>query len=71
MLFTLGVFEAQPVNGRRIVILHIQIESANILNIMIGGNTWSFRSRLDAHGVHGMYLGEEGDKQIYYRQSMA
>ena len=62
----MGIFEAQPVNGRRIVTMHLQIESDNVVNILLSGNTWPFRSRLDAHGVHGMFVGE-GEKQVYYR----
>ena len=63
----MSIFEAQPVNGRRIVTFHIQNESDNnLLNILIAGNIWAFRSRLDALGVPGMYI-EEGEKQVYYR----
>ena len=63
----MAIFEAQPVNGRRVVIFHVQNESdSNILNILIAGNTWSFRGRLDALGIQGMYIAE-GDKQVYYR----
>ena len=63
----LGLFEAQPVNGRRVVTCHLQIESDNSLNMLLGGNTWGFRNRLDAHGVTGMYVGEDKEKQVYYR----
>ena len=46
--------------------LHLQPVSATTLNILIAGNTWAFRSKLDVHCVPGMYV-SEGDKQVYYR----
>ena len=49
----LKIFEAQPCIGKRIVVLNVQIEDDNLLSILITGNTWAFRSRLDTFGVSG------------------
>ena len=59
----MGIFEAQPVVGKRIVTLNIQIESDAIVSIVITGTTWSFRSRLDAFGVEGGYVSEPGQEE--------
>ena len=63
-------FEAQPCIGKRIVCLHIQIESEKTLSVVITGNTWAFRSRLDSHGVQGGYTetetAAEGRQRTYY-----
>ena len=61
-------FHAQPCVGKRIVCLHIQIESETTLSMVITGNTWAFRSRLDAHGVQGGYTEAaiEGQQRTYY-----
>ena len=63
----LSLFEAQPVVGRRIVVFNIQTNGPNEISIVITGNTWSFRSRLDAFGIQGAYLQGEGDKRTYVR----
>ena len=65
----LGIFDAQPVATKRIIVLHIQPESPDTLSILVSGNTWIFRSRLDSHGVAGAYFAEDGneEKRKYYR----
>ena len=65
----LGIFDAQPVVGKRIVHLHLQPETAEQMSVLVTGNTWSFRSRLDAHGVAGAYFAEDGgeENRKYYR----
>jgi len=65
----MGVFDAQPVVGRRIITLHIQPETQDVLSLLVAGNSWNFRSRLDAHGVSGAYFNEDGneEKRVYYR----
>ena len=62
-------FEAQPCVGKRIVTLNMQVESERELSVVITGNTWAFRQRLDAHGVQGGYTeaAEEGQQRTYYR----
>ena len=58
----LAVFEAQPVYSKRIVVLHIQPENPETMSILITGNTFKFRSRLDSHGVPSAYFAEDGDE---------
>ena len=61
----LGIFEAQPVVGKRIVILNFQVESGNELSVVITGNTWNFRTRLDNLGVSGGYTGDDQDRKYF------
>ena len=42
--------ECQPVVGKRVVTLHLQIESSTSLSALWSGNTWQFRQRLDEAG---------------------
>ena len=59
----LHVFEAQPVTGKRITWLNIQIENQDIMSIVITGNTWPYRQRLDDIGVLGGYHNADDDKE--------
>ena len=43
--------------------MNIQIETMETLSVVITGNTWAFRSRLDAAGISGGYTGEEDTKK--------
>ena len=64
----LGIFEAQPVAGKRIVVVHMQPETSELMSILVMGNTWNFRSRLDSHGVAGAYFSEndaEEDRKYF------
>ena len=61
----LGIFEAQPVVGKRIVSLNIQIDTPIQISVVITGNTWSFRSRLDAFGVNGGYIGDDVSRKYF------
>ena len=65
----LKIFEAQPCIGKRIVVLSVQIEDDNLLSILITGNTWAFRSRLDTFGVSGGYQSgtDETERRTYFR----
>ena len=65
----LKIFEAQPCIGKRIVVLIVQIEDDNLLSILITGNTWAFRSRLDTFGVSGGYQSgtDETERRTYFR----
>ena len=62
----MGRFEAQPVIGRKIVTLQIQPQSGCVMDILINGNTYNFRNRLDACGAMGGYY-ETDEKRIYFR----
>jgi len=54
----LGVFEAYPPQGKRIVLITIQIESGSVPSFVFHGNTWPFRQAFDAAGIHGVRDGE-------------
>lgn len=62
----MGFFEAQPVVGKRAVTFHFEAEG-DAVNVLIAGNTWAFRSRLDAHGVPGAYHADGSEARTYYR----
>ncbi len=67
----LKFFEAQPVASKKIVAVHVQVESEDVMSLLISGNTWNFRTKLDEHGIPGSFFNETGDdgKEIrnYYR----
>eukprot|EP00973_Karenia_brevis_P009570 1292581-Karenia_brevis.AAC.1 len=62
-ILPLGIFEAQPVEGKRIVQLHLQPEDENHLSILVLGQHWNYRGRLDLHGVPGTYFGDEQNRK--------
>lgn len=53
--------------GKRLVCANIEMGEENRLSIVLVGNTWAFRSKLDAAGVSGGYLPGEGDSRKYVR----
>ena len=65
----MSIFEAQPVTGKRVVTMNVESDSGEILSCIIAGNTWAFRSRLDAHGVPGTFHVEDSqvESRSYYR----
>ena len=67
----LNFFEAQPAASKKIVMVHIQLESEDVMSLLISGNTWNFRTKLDEHGVPGSFFNEVSadGKEIrnYYR----
>lgn len=67
----LHVFDCQPVAGKRITVMNIQIESSTTFSIVLTGHTWPWRGRLDAFGVSGGYYTDEAQKENeprkYYR----
>ena len=65
----LHVFDAQPVVGKRIAVMNLQIETDAILNIILTGHTWPWRGRLDAFGVAGGYYADdkEDGARRYFR----
>ena len=65
----LAIFEAQPIAGKRIVCLHLQPESPTTISILITGNTWNFKGRLDSFGIAGAYVSDDGNdnNRKYYR----
>ena len=64
----LHVFEAQPVVGKRVTVLNLQLKGDSEIDLVITGQTWPFRARLDAFGIAGGYTEEEGgEARRYYR----
>ena len=59
----LGIFEAQPVTGKKIVQMNLQPENADTMSVLLTGAIWNFRSRLDAHGVAGAYYGADENRR--------
>ena len=57
------VFEAQPVTGKRITVLNLQLDGDDKMSLIIAGHTWPFRARLDSAGISGGYVGDEADKE--------
>ena len=44
--------------GKRIIVLNLQIESDNVIHLVITGNTYNFRGRMDWRGnVRGVEYG--------------
>ena len=67
-ILPVGIFEAHPVQGRRILMMTLQIESDEKLSIVLFGATWFFRDRFDAFGVPGYRReGADGEPSTYYR----
>jgi hypothetical protein len=63
----LGIFEAQPVVGQRVLTLNLERGSEeDQLSVVITGPTWGFRGRLDASGVAGGFSGGEDDPNRRY-----
>ena len=54
--------------GKRISTLNIQLDADDdSFAVVIGGNTWAFRSQLDAIGAPGAYVTGENDSKSYLR----
>ena len=61
----LGLFEAQL--PRKAVTINVQLESAEVLSLVLLGGTWGFRNQLDACGCPGGYPENDDEKKNYYR----
>jgi hypothetical protein len=62
-----GIFEAQPMVGRRVLAFNLQRGSEeDQLSVAVTGPTWGFRDRLDASGVAGGFSGGEDDPNRRY-----
>ena len=57
-----GCFEAHPPQGKRVLLIELQVESGNVLSCVFQ-NCWSFRDAMDAHGVSGL----RDENNVYYR----
>ena len=61
----MSIFEAQPVQGKRILMLTLQIESDTKMSFVFCGATWPFRARFDAAAAPGYRFEEEGQPKYY------
>ena len=59
----LHIFDAQPVIGKRITVLNIQLCSDSVFDLVITGHTWPFRAALDSFNIHGGYRDDEESKE--------
>ena len=59
----MGPFEAQPVQGKAVLTMTMQIETDNVLSVIFHGQIWNFRDMLEAYGIAG-YRREDGS---YFR----
>jgi len=54
--------------GKRVVTLHLEALNDETVNLLLAGNTWSYRARLDSLGVSGAYHeADGGGEKTYYR----
>ena len=63
----LHIFEAQPVVGKRIITLNLQLDTDSVFDLIITGHTWPFRARMDAFGITGGYMEDHKETRCYYR----
>ena len=60
----MGVFEAHPVQGKRILSMTMQVETQNVASLVFSGATWEFRQTFDSLHIPG-YRDENSGS--YYR----
>ena len=66
----LHIFDAQPIIGRKITVLNLEIESTSEVNLIITGLTWPYKASLDAIGVslgHIEQQSGDGSRKVYFR----
>ena len=65
----LSPFEAQPVAGKRVTLLNLQLNAdERLFDLVISGHTWPFRARMDAAGISGGYVeGASNETRRYLR----
>ena len=54
-------YESQPVIGKKLVTMVIQVEDEKSCSVLWGGNTWAFRQALDENGVSGAYFEDDSE----------
>ena len=63
----MGIFAAQPVQGKRVLLMTVQVESDEKLTFAVYGATWPFRDRFEAAGIPGYRQEPEDGPPKYYR----
>ena len=60
-----GPFEAQPVCGVSIIALNLQVQTDHIMDVLISGPTFPYRSELQDFGLQSAtYSGPNGEKKV-------
>ena len=54
-------YQCQPVVGKKIVSMVVQVEDEKHISVLWGGNTWAFRQALDEFGVNGAYFEDDSE----------
>ena len=54
-------YESQPVIGKKLVTMTVQVEDEKTCSILGGGNAWAFRQALDENGVSGAYFEDDSE----------
>ena len=64
----LKVFEAHPVNSKRVITLYFEPEDEATVSMVIVGNTWNYRDDLEKNGVPGCRPQDGGAYYRYLKQ---
>ena len=64
----LKVFEAHPVNSKRVITLYFEPEDEATVSMVIVGNTWNYRDDLEKNGVPGCRPQDGGAYYRYMKQ---
>ena len=63
----MSIFDAQPVQGKRILLMTVQVESDERLTFAVHGAKGPFRDRFEAAGIPGYRQEPEDGPPKYYR----
>ena len=60
----MGIFECQPPQGKRLVLITVQVEGDNLLSFLFHGGTWLYRDAFEASQIAGY---KDETSNVYYR----
>ena len=63
----LKFFECHPCAGKRVLTLNVEPTTDKTISVVVSGNSFSYRERLDALGVPGGYHTEPDGSKQYFR----
>ena len=63
----MSIFAAQPAQGKRVLLMTVQVESDEKLTFAVYGATWPFRDRFDAAGIPGYRQDGEVGPPTYFQ----